>query len=181
MQWIEQEGIIAISVIRLARTSLASQLTVKLAVVCGNAVPTERHREMATAVILGLETGCRFLLHTRRNVSDETLWRGLFAIPCYWEPAIAQYTPLWPRHQQQAYRWAAAILAYSVRNALEDLHAKYIPDELMPTLNRTVRNTIFELIVADPSLGWRLSRMPRAFLSLNAEQGHIARLPNPVG
>ncbi|MGV7242394.1 hypothetical protein [Caballeronia sp. M23-90] len=181
MEWVKPEGITAISVMRLARTSLADRLVVRLAVVCGSAVPKERHREMATAIRLGLQTGCRFLLHTRRNVSDETLWRGLFAIPCYCEPAIAQCMPLWTSHQQQAFRWAAAILAYSVRNAFEDLHAKYIPDELMPTLNRTVRNTIFELIVADPSLGWRLSRMPRAFLSLNAEQGHIARLPNPVG
>ena len=85
------------------------------------------------------------------------------------------------RHQRQAYRWAAAILAYAVRNALEDLHTAYIPDKLMPSINRMVRNAIFEMIVDIPSLGWRLSKMPRAFLTINAKHRQIARLPNPVG
>jgi len=71
--------------------------------------------------------------------------------------------------------------AYTVRNSLEDLHAKYIPDELIPTLNRTVRNTISELLVADPALGWRLSQMLRAFLSLDPEHRQNAQLPKPVG
>ena len=117
MQWIEQEGKTAISVIHLARTRLASQLTVKLAVVCGNAVPTERHREMATAVKLGLETGCRFLLHGHRNVSDEKLWRGLFAIHYYWEPATAQCTPLWPRVYSRRYSINQCLRSLVLRNA----------------------------------------------------------------
>lgn len=36
------------------------------------------------------------------------------------------------------------ICAIAVRNALEDIHAKHIPDTLMPELNREVRNGLME-------------------------------------
>ena len=181
MEWIEAEGMTARYVLWLAKTSLAERLNSKVAAVCGRYVPMDQYAEIATAVKSGLQSGCCFLLKNPRDISDASLWRGLFALPKYWEPPVLQCEPLWPRHQRQAYRWAASILAYSVRTALEDLHASYIPDELMPSLNRTVRSSIYENLISTPSLGWRLSKMPRAFLLANAQSRLISRLPSAVG
>ena len=171
----------ASSVLRFARTSLAEVLNSTVTDICGDCLPLAQHKEVAWAVKSGLLSGCRFLLKNPRSISDDTMRRSLFALPSYWEPPFMHGEPAWPPHQLQAYRWAASILGYSVRNALEDLHARSIPDELMPLLNRAVRNTIFEVIVEIPSLGWRLSKTPRAFLTVNTKHRHMWRFPNPVG
>jgi hypothetical protein len=167
MKWSEAEEMTPRRALQLARTRGTEILCPKIAEICIGYLPDDSHVEINAAVRSGLASGCQFLMKNPRDISDETLRRGLFALPPYWEPPVSRCEPLWPRHQRQAYRWAAAILAYAVRNALEDLHADYIPDELMPSLNRTVRNSIFELIVDIPALGWRLSKLPRAFLTIN--------------
>jgi Transposase len=105
----------------------------------------------------------------------------IFWIPSYWEPPVSRSEPAWPHHQLQAYRWTATNVAYSVRNALEDLHTEYFPDQLMPSMNRAVRNSIYQVLLDDPSLGWRLSRMPKALLRATAESGQDLRLPASVG
>jgi hypothetical protein len=87
----------------------------------------------------------------------------------------------WPYAQLLAYRWAATIFTYSIRTALDDLHTEHIPDRLMPRVNRGVRNSIYEALLDTPSLGWGLSRMPRALLYVTAETRQALRLPKSIG
>jgi hypothetical protein len=51
----------------------------------------------------------------------------------------------------------------------------------MPALNRAVRNAVYDLLLRTPTLGWRLSKMPRAYLTVAAETGEFLQLPRPVG
>jgi hypothetical protein len=182
MEWIEARGMNAREVLKFARTDLVEKLSLVVNNDCRGCVPLEEQRKVAPAVRAGLVSACQFLLRDPEQIRDKTLWRVLFGLPQYWEPPMSRSEPPWPYAQLQAYRWAATILAYSVRNALEDLHAEHIPDRLMPTVNRAVRNSIYESLLDVPSLGWRLSRMPRAFISvLHAEAGQHLPLPNSAG
>jgi hypothetical protein len=181
MEWVEIDGMTASGVLQLARTDLVEILSAIVSDVCSDHLPLHMHGEIAPAVKSGLLSACHFLLKHPDDIRDETLWRVLFGLPSYWEPPVARSEPPWPHHQLQAYRWTATIVAYSVRNALEGLHTKHIPDELMPSVNRAVRNSIYEVLLDAPSLGWRLSRMPRAVLCATAETGWVLRLPHAVG
>jgi hypothetical protein len=181
MEWVEIDGMTAKGVLQLARTDLVESLSAIVNDVCADYLPLHRHREVGPAVKSGLLSVCHFLLKNPDDIRDETLWTVLFGLPSYWEPPVSRSEPPWPHHQLQAYRWTATIVAYSVRNALEDLHTEYIPDRLMPSMNRAVRNSIYQVLLDDPSLGWRLSRMPRALLRATAETGQAIRLPDPVG
>src|SRR5260370_15543489 len=82
----------------------------------------------------------------------ETL-RVLFAPAPYWEPPVAETEPRWPLHQLRAFRWTAAVIAYSVRNALETLHIRYTSNESMPPLNRGIRNTVYVTLLRRPDGG----------------------------
>jgi hypothetical protein len=181
MEWMEAVGMKATEVLKHARTDLVEKLSLIVKNSCAGCVPIEEQRKVAPAVRAGLVSACQFLLRNPEQIRDETLWRVLFGLPPYWEPPFSRSEPPWPLAQLQAYRWAAVILAYSVRNALEDLHAEHIPDWLMPTVNRGLRNSIYEALLNAPSLGWRLSRLPRALLSVTAETGQALRLPKSVG
>jgi hypothetical protein len=180
MEWSDPVGMNVRGILRLAKTDMVANISPIVTAVCANCLPVKKQRRVAKAVKAGLVSGCQVLLRDPEQIRDETLLRVLFGLPPYWEPPIARPEPLWPYAQLQAYRWAAVILAYSVRNALDDLHAEHIPDWLMPTINRGLRNSIYEALLNAPSLGWRLSRLPRAFLSVTAETGQALRLPKSV-
>jgi hypothetical protein len=47
-----------------------------------------------------------------------------------------------PRPEESLQAWTK-LIAISVRNEMEDIHAKHIPDELMPDLNRAIRRGIY--------------------------------------
>jgi hypothetical protein len=181
MAWMEAVGMNASEVLKLARTDLVERLTLVVKNGCAGCVPLDEQRKVAPAVRAGLVSACQFLLRDPEQIRDETLWRVLFGLPSYWEPPMSRTEPPWPYAQLQACRWAAVILAYSVRNALEDLHTAHIPDRLMPRVNQGVRNSIYDALLDAPSLGWRLSRMPRAILCVTAETGQALRLPKSVG
>ena len=181
MKWVEIDGMTARGVLQLARTDLVENLSAIVTHICSDHLPSRRHAEAGTAVKTGLVNACRFLLKNPGDIRDETLWRVLFGLPSYWEPPVSRSEPPWPHHQLRAYRWTATIVAYWVRNALEDLHSEYIPDRLMPALNRAVRDAIYEFLVRNPTFGWRLSRMPRAFLTVTADIGEHLQLPRSVG
>jgi hypothetical protein len=181
MEWSEAEDVTPRRALHVTKTRGTAILFPKIVEICTGYVPANSHVKIEAAVRSGLANGCQFLMKDPRDISDEALWRGLFALPSYWEPPVTRCELVWPHHQRQAYRWAAAILAYAIRNALEDLHTKYIPDALMPSVNRTARNTIFELIVDIPALGWRLTKMPRAFISANDHCRLLLCLPRVAG
>jgi len=163
MEWVEADFMTARDVLQLARTDLVEILSAIVTDVCADHLPSHVHRQVAPAVKSGLLSACRFLLKNPGDIRDETLWRVLFGLPPYWEPPASRSEPAWPHHRLQAYRWTATIVAYSVRNGLEDLHTEHIPDQSMPALNRAVRDAIYDLLFRVPSLGWRLSRMHGPF------------------
>ena len=181
MEWLDPCGMTVRGVLTLARTVLVPNLSHIVTNVCADCLPPKTQRRVAHAVRAGLVSACQFLLRNPEQIRDETLWNVLFGLPPYWEPPVSRSEPPWPYAQLQAYRWTATILAYSVRNALEDLHTAHIPGRLMPRVNQGVRNSIYDALVDAPSLGWRLSRMPRAILCLTAETGQALRLPKSVG
>jgi hypothetical protein len=181
IEWVEIDGMTASGALQLARTDLVEILSAIVSDVYSDHLPLHMHGEIAPAVKSGPLSACHFLLKHPDDIRDENLWRVLFGLPSYWVPPVARSEPPWPNHQLQAYRWTAIIVAYSVRNALEDLYTKHIPDQLMPSVNRAVRNSIYEVLVDAPSLGWRLSRMPMALLRATAETGWALRLPHAVG
>jgi len=181
MEWVESDGMTAKGVLQLAKTDLVETLSAIVTRICSNHLPLRRHAEVGIAVKTGLVNACRFLLKNPDDIRDETVCRVLFGLPPYWEPPVSRAEPPWPHHQLRAYRWTATIVAYWVRNALEDLHSECIPDRLMPALNRAVRDAIYEFLICKPTFGWRLSRMPRAFLTVMADiAGHL-QLPRSVG
>jgi len=181
MEWVAAEDMTARRILQLAGTDLVEIVSAVVYDKCADHLPLEKLGAVAPAVKSGLVNACRFLLRNPHDIRDETLWRVLFGLPSYWEPAVSRSEPPWPHHQLQAYRWTATIVAYSVRNALEDLHTEHIPDQSMPALNRAVRNAVYDLLLRTPTLGWRLSKMPRAYLTVVAETGEFLQLPRPVG
>jgi len=181
MEWVEIHGMTAKGVLQLARTDLVEILRATVTRICSDHVPLRRQAEVGTAVKTGLMNACRFLLKNPDDIRDETVWRVLFGLPPYWEPPVTGAEPPWPHHQLRAYRWTATIIAYWVRSALEDLHSECIPDRLMPALNRAVRDAIYEFLIRNPTFGWRLSRMPRAFLIVTADIAEHLQLPLSVG
>jgi hypothetical protein len=181
MEWVEADCMTAKDVLQLAGTDLVELLSAVVNDNCADHLSLEKLGEVTPAVKSGLVSACRFLLKKPDDIHDETLWSVLFGLPSYWEPAVSTSEPPWPHQQSQAYRWTATIVAYSVRNVLEDLHTEYIPDRLMPSVNRAVRNSTYQVLLDDPALGWRQSRMPMTLLCAVAETGQATRLPNSVG
>lgn len=181
MEWMEFDGMTARGVLQLAKTDLVDILSAIVTSICLNYLPLGRHAEVGIAVKTALVNACRFLLKNPDDIRDETLWRVLFDLPSYWEPPVLKSEPRSPHHQLRAYRWTATIVGYWVRNALEDLHSECIPDRLMPALNRAVRDAIYEFLIQKPTFGWRLSRMPRAFLTVTADFAEHLPLPRSVG
>jgi hypothetical protein len=181
MEWVAAESMSTRSVMRLAKTDLVEVLSAIVIQQCVDLLPSRRVGDVAPAIKSGIVSACRYLLNDPKDMRDETLWRVLFALPPYWEPPVARFEPPWPKHQLQAYRWTTAIVAYSVRNALEDLHTEHIPDSLMPALNRAVRDAIYTRMLQVPSLDWRLGRLPRALIESIAQAGQVIPLPAVVG
>lgn len=95
----------------------------------------------------------------------------LWHLPPYWEPAEAEGIGELPKAQRQAYRWAAALVGYAVRNRLEELHSRYTSDDSMPNLNRGVRNQALQLMLQDPLTGHLLTRTLALLTGLAEQQG----------
>ncbi len=70
-----------------------------------------------------------------------------------------------PPLQLRAYRWASAMLALEVRNQLEPLHQQHTSDDVMPALNRGVRQALYGVLLSDLDIACRVADLPRTFLS----------------
>jgi hypothetical protein len=51
-------------------------------------------------------------------------------------------------NNQDIMKWVSKIIALNIRNRLEDFHVAYLPDSVMPELNREIRGGIYDALVA---------------------------------
>jgi hypothetical protein len=130
-------------------------------------VPVSHHRQITRQLRAGLRQGLTEIRRAPRN--DLECFYLLHCVPKYWEPAESDTCVAHlPPHQVRAYRWTAALLALNVRNALEELHAKFTSDTRMPALNRGIRNTLYDCLLRNPPVFWRLSEIPRTLVAMAA-------------
>lgn len=142
-------------------------------------VPVRYHGQITRQLRTGIRDG--FLQLRRAPETEHECWYVLHCLPSYWEPPVPDVPEEGlPPYQARAYRWAVALLAYSVRNALEDLHAKFTSDARMPLLNRGIRNALYSSLLRNPAVIWRLSQLTRSLISL-VEAGEDIRVPAAAG
>ena len=118
----------------------------------------------------------------RTDELDSRLSQSLNGVPMDWEPPRANMAePDWSPHQLQAYRWAASGLAMVIRAALKDFHSVVASDAGLQSLNQNIRDAVFQVLLANASLAWRLTDYPRAFLQMHAAGIPGVRVPPAVG
>jgi hypothetical protein len=181
MEWVEASYLSAADARRIAVAELCPSLQSVVVNAWAEEVPASEHPTIVRKVKFGVLHGCSALLRETTEQGEGTTGSLLFTPASYWEPPVAETEPQWPLHQLRAFRWTAAIIAYSVRDALETLHTRYTSDESMPPLNRGIRNTVYVTLLRWPDVGWRLSRLPRVFIEEHAKGGGCIPLPRFVG
>jgi hypothetical protein len=181
MEWVEASYLPAADARRIAVAELCPPLQSVVVNAWAEEVPASEHPTIVRQVKFGVRHGCSALLREATEQREVATGSLLFAPASYWEPPVAETEPQWPLPQLRAFRWTAAIIAYSVRNALETLHSRYTSDESMPPLNRGIRNTVYVSLLRRPDVGWRLSRLPRVFIEEHAKGGGRIPLPRFVG
>ena len=181
MEWVEASYLSAADARRIAVAELCPSLQSVVVNAWAEEVPASEHPTIVRKVKFGVRHGCSALLRETTEQGEGTTGSLLFTPASYWEPPVAETEPQWPLHQLRAFRWTAAIIAYSVRDALETLHTRYTSDESMPPLNRGIRNTVYVTLLRWPDVGWRLSRLPRVFIEEHAKGGGCIPLPRFVG
>lgn len=176
LDWAEQP-IVNLSAVRDAfQTEVLPALEEATLAVWKEEVPVSHHRQITRQLRAGLRQGLTEIRRAPRD--DKECFYLLHCVPKYWEPPEAKTCVAHlPAHQVQAYRWTAALLALYVRNALEELHAKFTSDARMPALNRNIRNTLYDCLLRNPPVFWRLSEVPRILVSMVACG---AQLPVPI-
>jgi hypothetical protein len=181
MEWVEARYLSAADARRIAVAELGPSLKSVVIDTWAGDVPSSEHPTIARQVKSGVRHGCAELMREVTEQREIETLRVLFAPAPYWEPPVAETEPRWPLHQLRAFRWTAAVIAYSVRNALETLHIRYTSNESMPPLNRGIRNTVYVMLLRRPEVGWRLSRLPRAFIEEHSKSRGSIQLPRVVG
>jgi hypothetical protein len=181
MGWVEAPYLSLAQTRRIAVAELCPPLERVVLETWADELREEEHPAVARQVKVGVLDGCADLTRDVHAAPVQSILNSMFSpAPC-WEPPMAPNEPAWPLHQLRAYRWTAALLACSVRDALEFLHALYTSDDSMPALNRGIRNTTYSCLLRVPALGWRLSNLPRTYIELSARDGERAPLPPVVG
>jgi hypothetical protein len=161
MGWVEAPYLSLADTRRIAVAELCPPLERVVLEAWADELPEKEHPNAARQVKAGVLDGCADLTRDVHAAPLQSTINSMFPPVPYWEPPISPNEPVWPLHQLRAYRWTAALLACSVRDALELLHALYTSDESMPALNRGIRNTTHACLRCVPALGWRLSRISR--------------------
>ncbi|MBC8740442.1 hypothetical protein F6X40_27790 [Paraburkholderia sp. UCT31] len=129
---------------------------------------------------VGILAGCDELTQKVREASVKDVFASMLSLPCCWEPPKADKEPAWSPHQLRAYRWTAALLVRSVRDALKSSRESYSPADSMP-LNRALQNTTYAGLLNAPSIGWSLSELPRAYIEQSVRDGNLLPLPSVTG
>jgi hypothetical protein len=184
LEWFRPDGFASLAATRkLLRSELLRAVTPEVFAVWGGIVPVHAHKKMSKQVQRGVKRGLTVLLlpsHTE-NLGLRLQFEVL-SMPSYWEPPVAGCAePEWPTNQLQAYRWAAAVIAYAIRNELEQLHADYTSDDVMPELNRRIRNATYTVLLQHPAETWRLIDFIRAALEAAALGVDKFQLPHVAG
>ncbi len=133
-------------------------------------LPADCWVEVRMAVRRGLQEGLANLTCSARSPRFPVAasYFSLFSrLPPYWEPPVAEAAleSSLPGMQLRAYRWAAALLALEVRNQLEPLHHLHTSDDVMPALNRGVRQALYGVLLSDLDIACRVADLPRTLLS----------------
>jgi hypothetical protein len=169
LQWVVPDLLTKLDARRHVRAPLCSALSAAAEAVLIPHLPSFAHPSIARQVNKGVTAALRHLLLTTKSSEFSTYWYiAERTLPRYWEPPTAANEPPLPAHQLQALRWTASLIALEVRNRIEDLHAQFTSDSMMPALNRALRNTAYQELLAYPAAAWRLSMAPRVYLELRA-------------
>lgn len=140
-------------------------------------IPASKESAVARRVKQGIRDNYRFL-----RCKDWMVIRfALRTIPTYWEPPVVEREPDLPPHELQRYRLTAAFIALSIRNHLEDFHARYTSDLHMPQLNRAIRNAVYGVLLAHPGHTWKLSVPAQACIQAAIMKVDDVELPPVVG
>lgn len=118
----------------------------------------------------------------RTEQLDARLGLSLNGVPLDWTPPQANIEePAWSVHQLRAYRWAASGLALVIRNELKDIPAEQCSDDHLRKLNQRIRDAVYQVLLANAALAWRLTDYPRAFLQMHEAGIPGVRVPMAVG
>ena len=141
-------------------------------------IPASKEKAVARRVRHGIRVSFDFL----RSKNSESLWLELKRIPPYWEPPVVDSEPptLAP-HMRQLYCLTAAFIALCIRNVLEDFHIEHHSDEHMPQLNRAIRNTVYRVLLANPSHTWNISTFSQVAIQMAMVKQPGYELPPVAG